>query len=102
MSQYYRGDNPTIATPSLAVQSRATFIIKTYNHLFAAIAAFTLIEVALFSSGYAETIATNLLGVNWLLVLGGFVVVSWMASRAAHTAESLAVQYAAGSGFVVA
>jgi FtsH-binding integral membrane protein len=102
MSQYYRGDNPTIATPSLAVQSRATFIIKTYNHLFAAIAAFTLIEVALFRSGHAETIATNLLGVNWLLVLGGFVVVSWMASRAAHTAESLAVQYAALAGFVAA
>jgi hypothetical protein len=102
MSQYYRGDNPTIATPGLAVQSRATFIIKTYNHLFAAIAAFTLIEVALFRSGYAETIATSLLGVNWLLVLGGFVVVSWMASRAAHTAESLVVQYAALAGFVTA
>jgi FtsH-binding integral membrane protein len=35
-------------------------------------------------------------------VLGGFVVVSWLASRAAHTAKSKGAQYAALAGFVVA
>ena len=39
---------------------------------------------------------------NWLIVLGGFVVVSWLASGAAHRAESLPAQYAALGGFVVA
>jgi FtsH-binding integral membrane protein len=58
--------------------------------------------LALFQSGYAETIATTLLGVNWLLVLGGFVVVSWMASRVAATADSMAQQYAALAAFVAA
>jgi len=40
--------------------------------------------------------------VNWLIVLGAFVVVSWLASRFAHTAESKPVQYLALGGYVVA
>jgi len=46
--------------------------------------------------------ARAMMGVSWLFVLGGFVVVSWLASRAAHTATSKAVQYGALAGFVVA
>jgi uncharacterized protein len=95
---YYR---PT-AVIELDEQSRATFVSRTYAHLFGAILAFTLLEVYLFKTGLAETIARSLLGVSWLLVLGGFVVVSWLASRAAHLATSKPVQYAALAGFVVA
>ena len=83
-------------------QSRGTFVARTYNHLFGAITGFTLIEIALFKSGLAETIARAMLGVSWLLVLGGFVVVSWLASRTAHNAASKPAQYLALSGFVVA
>lgn len=86
----------------LDVGARATFITRTYTHLFGAIAAFTLIEVALFQSGLAERLASAMLGTSWLLVLGGFVLVSWIASRAAHSARTLAVQYLALVGFVVA
>ena len=82
--------------------SRAQFIMRTYGHLFGAMGLFTLIEVFLFRSGIAESMARAMLGVNWLLVLGGFVIVSWLASRAAHTAESKAVQYMALGGFVLA
>ena len=39
---------------------------------------------------------------SWLLVLGGFVVVSWLATKVANTAESKPAQYAALIGFVVA
>ena len=60
-----------------------------------------LIEVA-FASGVAAALAMKMLGVNWLLVLGGFVLVSWMASRAAHTGDLQGAQYAALAGFVVA
>jgi len=81
--------------------SRATFLVRTYNHLFGAIIAFALIEIFLFKSGMAETIARTLLGVNWLLVLGGFVVLSWIATRAAHTVKSAAGQYLALAAFVV-
>ena len=90
------------AIGQLDVQSRATFISRTYAHLVGAILAFTLIEIFLFKNGLAETIARGLMGTSWLLVLGGFVVVSWLASRVAHTAVSKPAQYAALAGFVVA
>jgi FtsH-binding integral membrane protein len=83
------------------VDDRAGFIVKTYNHLFGAILLFTLIEIALFTSGMAETIAMTM-GRSWLLVLGGFMLVGWLASHTAHTARSLAAQYAALVGFVAA
>src|SRR5512134_323333 len=86
----------------LNVESRATFISRTYAHLVAAIGAFTLIEIVLFKTGAAEGLARSLLGVGWMLVLGGFVLVSWLASRVAHRSSSKAVQYLALSGFVVA
>lgn len=83
-------------------QSRATFVSRTYTHLFGAISAFTLIEIFLFKSGLAEPMARAMLGVSWLFVLGGFMVVSWLASRTAHMATSKAVQYGALAGFVMA
>jgi hypothetical protein len=43
-----------------------------------------------------------MLGVSWLLVLGGFVVVSWIARGVAHRTTSLGAQYAALAGYVVA
>ena len=94
-----RAYTPVGARP---VETRAAFITRTYNHLMGAIVAFTLLEFWLFSSGLAERIASVLLSGSWLLVLGGFIVVSWIASRVAATSESLGAQYAALSGFIVA
>jgi FtsH-binding integral membrane protein len=82
--------------------SRGRFISRAYNHLFGAITAFVLLEVLLFKSGIAESIARVLLGGSWLLVLGGFMVVSWMARSVAHRSASQAAQYAALAGYVVA
>jgi FtsH-binding integral membrane protein len=87
---------------ALGTDARARFIARTYNHLFGAIILFTLLEVAYFKTGIAETIAIAMGSVSWLLVLGGFMVVSWLASRFAHTSSSLGVQYMALIGFVVA
>ncbi len=83
-------------------QSRGAFVSRTYTHLFCAISAFTLIEIFLFRTGLADTIYAALTGVSWLVVLGGFVVVSWLASRTAHLASSKVAQYGALAGFVVA
>ena len=80
-----------------SVEERADFISKTYMHLFGAMIGFVLIEMALFQSGLAETITAALTGVNWLLVLGGFMLVSWFASRTALSVESKASQYGANS-----
>lgn len=98
----YQTQNQARAEVGYAVGSRAQFIMRTYAHLLGAIVAFVLIEMYLFQSGLALRIAQTLMGVSWLFVLGGFVVVSWLASRFAHTAESRAVQYIALGGFVVA
>jgi len=90
------------AAGQFATSGRATFLVRTYAHLVGAILLFMMIEVALFATGLAEPMARSMLGVSWLLVLGGFMVVGWFASRAAHTAESLVKQYAALIAFVVA
>jgi FtsH-binding integral membrane protein len=87
---------------AIGVDARASFINRTYNHLMGAIVLFTLIEVGLFQTGLAESIAGVLLGGSWLLVLGAFMLVSWFASRISLTSESKGAQYAALGGFVVA
>jgi FtsH-binding integral membrane protein len=90
------------AVVDLDLNRRATFISRTYAHLTGAIFAFTAIEILLFKTGLAEQIARALLGVSWLFVLGGFMVIGWLASRTAHMATSAGAQYAALAGYVVA
>lgn len=81
---------------------RGTFIARTYLHLFAAVMAFVGIEVALFQTGAAASIFRFVEGTSWLLILGAFMVVSWIASRVAHTARAMPAQYLALFGFVAA
>jgi FtsH-binding integral membrane protein len=91
-----------LSVAALSEDARATFITRTYVHLYGAIVGFTLFEALLFMSGLALPIARAFLSVSWLWILGGFVLVSWLASRIAHNAESMAVQYFALAGYVVA
>jgi len=102
MSHMQTGMPGPVPVDAIGVDARASFIVKTYNHLLLAIVAFVLIEVFFFTSGLAETMAQAMLGTSWLLVLGGFMVASWLATRAAHTAKSKPAQYAALFGFVLA
>ena len=78
---------------SLGVDARATFIQRTYGHLLGAIVAFTLFEFMLFNMGWAQPIAEAMLSVNWLFILGGFMVVSFIATRFSTSGGSLAKQY---------
>ena len=80
---------------ALGTDARAGFLVRTYAHLLGAILLFAAIEVFLFTSGLAYPIANAMLGTSWLLVLGGFMLVSWFASKTAATAESKPAQYAA-------
>ncbi|MEN9581757.1 MAG: hypothetical protein RJA70_4766 [Pseudomonadota bacterium] len=84
-----------------SVETRARFITRTYAHLFGAILAFAGVEYALFASGLAMPIASVLSG-NWLVVLGGFMLVGWLGRRMAYGSASLPVQYLALAGFVLA
>lgn len=82
-----------------AIDARAKFIVRTYNHLFGAIALFALLEIGLFTSGIAPAMAMAMSRM-WFLVLGAFMVVGWLASRTAHTSTSLPAQYLALAGYV--
>lgn len=87
---------------SLSVGARATFIMRTYLHLLGAILGFVVVELFLFRTGMAYSIAEAMLSVSWLLVLGGFMIVGWLASRVAFNTRSVPAQYAALVGFVLA
>ena len=86
----------------LSVEARSNFIWRTYGHVAAAILLFAGIETYLFDSGLAYPMAQSMLGFNSLLILGAFMVVGWLATHVAHSAQSRAVQYVALVGFVVA
>ena len=63
---------------------RSGFIVKTYLHLLGAIMAFVALEVVIFASGLALPMAQAIMYTSWLLVLGGFMMVSWIGSRVAR------------------
>jgi FtsH-binding integral membrane protein len=96
----YRANTPYGTFGSAAVaapeEARRTFIRKTYMHLAAAVYAFAGLEWFFISQGWDEA-ALRILGnggMSWLLVLGAFIVVSWVANSWALNATSIGMQYA--------
>ena len=90
----------------LPEQTRADFMARVYQHLALAVGAFLVFETLLFFTGIAEwmydrTFATSS-GGTWLLVLGGFMIVNWMATAAAHDLENPARQYGGLFGLAAA
>lgn len=84
---------------------RASFIRKTYMLLAAAILAFIVVEVFLFATGGAQMIASVIFtggGLGWLLVLGVFMVISYLANRWAVSETSSLVQYFGLGVFIIA
>jgi uncharacterized protein len=100
MSQDFRADSPYASFGTTAINApadvRMAFIRKTYAHLAAAIYAFVLIEFALFRlTNFPEWALQNLTGGwTWLVVLGAFAFVGWVAQNWALSATSLGKQYA--------
>lgn len=85
---------------------RLGFIRKTYAHLTGAIVALIALEVVLFTVVPAQTMQALVQrmtsGWGWLVVLGAFMAVSWMARAWATSATSRAMQYAGLGLYVVA
>lgn len=82
--------------------TRVSFVRKTYWHLAGAVAAFALIEYMLLNAGLERAVG-SLLSVNyaWLMVMGAYMGISWIAQKWANSSTSLGVQYAGLALFVV-
>ena len=85
---------------------RIGFIRRTYAHLTGAILALVALETALFVIVPAQTMeamVTRMLGGwGWLLVLGAFMGVSWIARMWATSDTSRGIQYAGLGLYVIA
>jgi FtsH-binding integral membrane protein len=89
------------AFSSASIDSRAQFITRTYTHVVGGILGFILVELALFESGAAETVARFMFSFPWFLILGAFMLVGWLATRTAQTSTSLGMQYFSYAAYVV-
>jgi FtsH-binding integral membrane protein len=96
-----RYDDRAIAIEGPSAESRARFVMRTYGHLLGAVFSFVALEIFLFKSELWVPIFETLMSVSWLVVLGAFLIVGWLASRVAHTVTSLPAQYAALAVYVV-
>jgi len=97
----------------LAIESdrsqRAAFIRRTYAHLAGAILAFVAIEAVIFGVliPYVNGFEQALVGAlshpfSWLIVLGGFIAVSYLARYWAFNGGSQGMQYAGLGLYVLA
>ncbi len=99
----YRTSGYTFAAQA-AADDRADFITKTYAHLAGAIGAFVLLEAILLNMDVTKSLAMSMMGgrYSWLIVLGLFMGVSWIADSWARSAVSPVTQYMGLSLYVVA
>lgn len=99
------GGYPSVAA-SAAEDERVAFMRRTYLHLAGAVALFVAIEAVIFSAFGVDNVfqmtARLMTGWNWLLVLGAFMVVSWVADSWARSDRSQSMQYLGLGLYVVA
>lgn len=92
----------TMPVAGLPKKNRAAFLQLTYLHFVATVIGFAVIEVILLKMKATERAITFMLEANWLLILGAFMVVAWLAIRLAHRARALPAQYGALVVFLLA
>lgn len=97
-----RFDRTQVAVSDASVESRSRFIMRTYGHLLGAVAGFVALETLFFQTPIAAAILGVVGATSWMLVMGAFLVVGWLATSVAHNAVSKTAQYLALAGYVVA
>lgn len=76
------------------VSERAGFIRRTYAHVALAVIAFIAIEAILLESPIAAMMVGMMTSrYSWLLVLGAFMGISWLADKWAQSDTSVGMQY---------
>jgi FtsH-binding integral membrane protein len=103
MLESYR-NSPLYTVARADALERATFIRRTYTHLAGALLLFAALEYVLLQLPIAPEIISFMTrgSYGWLMVLGLFMVVSWVANAWAVSAKSLGLQYAGLALYVVA
>lgn len=81
----------TLSSTETAVDEQ-TFLKRTYLHLLGAVAAFIALEIAFFTSGIAQALAP-VMSSNWLIVLGGFMLLGFLTNYFAQKRSSVSMQY---------
>lgn len=99
-----QNDTSVYSQPGAVVGStaRSEFLMRVYSHVLGAVVGLITYEVILFQSGLAITLARAIAGVNWLIPLGAFMLMSWLATRFAHKSKGLGMQYLGLGLYVVA
>lgn len=84
--------------------TRSDFVVKVYQHLILALVAFVAVEAVFLGFGVAEGIYNFISGGGpaWLIIMGGFMVVSWLATSFAHDIGDTKKQYQGLAMLVVA
>jgi len=97
--------SPTaIFAAQAAADERADFITKTYLHLAGAIGVFIVLEAVLLNMPGIENLVGLMIGTRfgWLISLGLFMLVSYMAESWARSAISPGTQYLGLGVYIVA
>ena len=87
-----------------AADERSDFITKTYLHLAGAVGLFVILEAVLLSLPGIEGLVNMMIGsqISWLIVIGLFMLVSYIADNWARSAVNPATQYMGLGLYVVA
>ncbi len=84
-------------------QARVAFYRKTYAHLAAAVLLFVLVETLFFQIDAIISLALSLTGgISWLLLLGGFMLITNYAEKMALRSNDKNMHYAGLVLYVVA
>lgn len=112
---YYKDENPYASPYGIAAlpaamaeeSARTAFIRRTYLHVFGAILLFVGIDAAIFTLVPSQTLQNSMLMIfggkfGWLVVIGAFMAVTWIAQSLANSEASTPLQYAGLLMYVVA
>jgi FtsH-binding integral membrane protein len=76
-------------------ETKAEFIRKTYTHVAGAVLVFMILEAFLLSLPGVQNFATKMVssGGTWLLIMGGFMLLSSLAQNMANQTHNVQRQY---------
>lgn len=104
MSTMFREFGAGLTAFAAPLDARLAFIRRTYLHVTGAVLAFAGILAAFEAAGVGAGIlnwAYSSGRFGWLLLVGAFVLVGWMARGMARSQNSPVIQYLALAGYVV-